>query len=356
MVDGVFTSALQQFTWQHENVNIAVHSLKHKLTIAAFAHPMRDSFSFQQRIDNGYTVASQEAVGEERAKMAKKTTELYIGGRLATGTDIKTTICNFRLVCMAICPEFEASELWKALSTYETILHSENGKRWINLGFRYPQVAMNLLVDIQDTINQFVQIANVTEYRTAIANEDPVSPKAYQQASALGVEIYTSLFADVQRSTLGPFVNHIPVVSEAFPHLRLQPRAGVPSSGAAARGSANQPAPKQPAPRSGANPTNPPTGDTTLLQQKGFVKWSGPGAPPICPVSVRLPAMANTERICIRFCAQGCHCGYGTRCKFAHPTGFSQIPNAPAKEAFTAYVKKTPGLDFIQGQSPPGTN
>jgi hypothetical protein len=153
-----------------------------------FAEPSKD-FNFHSRIENENTVFSQEAVGEERTKIARKTTELYTEGKMATGDDIKRMLCNFRMIMRAFCPDFEKSELWKCLSRIEITLHDKKGGDFIAAAAGAPQFALNLFVDIQSVLSQFVEVANTAVYRTALTNGDPISPQAYQQANSLAEDI-----------------------------------------------------------------------------------------------------------------------------------------------------------------------
>jgi hypothetical protein len=357
IVDKVLTACLKDCTWLSDSLNIAYDKIKYAINLAVFAVPSRKSQTFLNRMHSDNTTASQEAVGEEATKMAKKNNELYIDGKLSTAEDIKTLLCNLRIIGLAMCSTFEESEMWKALAAGENVLRTINGGHWISLaGNDNPQVALNLLVDFQDVLNQYVQIANTSEYRTALADKEPISPVAYQRANALGEEITKTLFAAVQRSHLGQYQTNIPVVSRAFTHMRLPARGGrgAPPNGAPP----NDTMPRGPAPNP-AVPRNPGRANAQMPageQERGFLKWSGSGPPPICHVTVKLSTMDSAERICTKFCVQGSVCNYGTRCKFAHPTAFHQIPNTPAKEAFVTFVKRAPNLAFMQGQGPPGTN
>jgi len=77
MVDGVLASSIRDFNWMQDSLNVAPERVKQTISLACFVHPERDSVSFRQRVIDGYTVASQEAVGEERTKMEKRIRRLY---------------------------------------------------------------------------------------------------------------------------------------------------------------------------------------------------------------------------------------------------------------------------------------
>jgi hypothetical protein len=363
IVDKVLTSSFREFTFLQDSMNIASDRIKYTINLSVFAEPARKSDTFTNRIYQDQTAASQEAVGEESTKMARKNNELYIDGNLSTVKNIKTLLCNLRIFCKAICPDFESSELWKAIAPNERTLHSQSGGNFAaSAGSNNPQVALNLLNDLQDIANQFVRIANTGEYRRASANKEPISPKAYQLANTLGQEITTALFSDVQRNHLGKYMSP-PPCANAFAHMRnFLARGGNQQSDNMRRGQPNNNMPRGPAANPGAqrNPpraNNPmPAGDQPSLRTWGFLKWSGSGPLPNCPVRVKLPMMDRAERFCLRFCTQGVSCTYGARCKFAHPQGFQQIPNTATKDELANFVRATPGLAFIQGQGPPGTN
>jgi hypothetical protein len=355
IVDKVMTASFRDFNFLSQSINAAHDQIKHTLNLPVFAAPHKASATYLNRVHHDNTVSSQEAVGEESSKMARKNNELYIDGKLATGKDIKTLLCNFRIFGRAMCPAFESSELWKAMAPGEIILHSKNGDQWLAMaGVDAYQVALNLLTDFQDIVNPFVQIANTSEYRTAFANGEPISPTAYQQANALSEEITTTLSTAVQRHSLGQYESHTPACARAFAHMRAPPqgRGGGPPNDGMHRGPATPVGQRTPA----RNNTPPAGGDHPSLRTSGFLKWSGSGPPPVCSVIMKLPTMASAERICMRFCTRGMDCSFGAKCRFAHLNGLQQIPSTAMKEAFVNFIKKTSGLEFIPGQGPPGTN
>jgi hypothetical protein len=202
LVDGMLTTGLQTFNFTSENVIDNPSRLTSKISLFCFADPATESTRFQARIQNGVTISSQEAVGEATAKMAAKASEYYIGGYLATGNDVQQTVHNFRLICRIICSDFDLSELGKAVLAYEDILHSRPGKAFIKRAMQHPQVALNMLAELQDIFAGFINIASTPEYRTALQTQDAISPKAYQNANKLGEQIATTLYTAVQRANL----------------------------------------------------------------------------------------------------------------------------------------------------------
>ena len=94
-------------------------------------------------------------MGEEKSKVERKTTELYIGGLLRMGTDMKHAISNFRFIASLITPDFDKSEMWKALKEYEGTLQSDNGRRFIDTQGHNVSIALNLLLDCQEIVAPF---------------------------------------------------------------------------------------------------------------------------------------------------------------------------------------------------------
>jgi hypothetical protein len=197
---------------------------------------------------------------------------------------------------------------------------------------------------------------DLAEYRTALANQEPLSPQAYQRVNATAEGIHLILSLALQRSSLMDYLTS-PHAVAAFPQLgTASPAAEAVSKRPAPAGAAARAAPTRPALQRAEHPApHPPANDlNTVAKIQGFLKWSGEGFPPNCAVTMKLPTMASAECLCIRFCAQGTYCGFARRCNYAHPTTFTQIPRA-SQEAFQTYVSQTSGLAFIIGQGPPGT-
>ena len=54
--------------------------------------------------------------------MERKQTEIYCGGEVTKGEDVKAVNANFRLFGNWVTPDFDSPECWKAMSSMETIL------------------------------------------------------------------------------------------------------------------------------------------------------------------------------------------------------------------------------------------
>ena len=117
--DNVFVAAIREFKFLRQPLTVSVAmEAKTNISIIAFADPIKDAKAYKDRLSHEHLVNCQEAVGEEKTKMARKTTELYNGGALFHIDNIKTLICNVRVFGRTVSDNFEDSEFWKGLAAF----------------------------------------------------------------------------------------------------------------------------------------------------------------------------------------------------------------------------------------------
>ena len=120
--DGAFVAAMRKFKFLRKALNSprAMNDAKTHISILAFADPLKEAKAYKDRLQ---LISCQEAVGEEKTKIARKATDLYNGGALFHVDNVKTLICNVRLFGKTVLDDFEDSEFWKNLKAYEHYLH-----------------------------------------------------------------------------------------------------------------------------------------------------------------------------------------------------------------------------------------
>ena len=382
------TTCVREYRFVSKNLNSDPQSIKKDLSLLAFVSPGANSVTFQQRVDHDRQMMIQEAVGEAAAKMDKKATDLFIGGTLRTGNDALAALANWRLFGRLVSPDYDRSEMAKALGRYEESLNSIAGREWIERYALLPQVALNLLVECNDIISRYILIGSISTNVQAVIDGSPVHPKHFQDANLLSTCISTELFHAIHRLSANNY-STIPLVAAVLPFfvsLNLRP-GGILGGGEKPdvrpvnQQQQRAPPPAGPAPgrgagRGGGAPPNRDAGrgagrgggggarldDAAREHQKtkGFLTFTGTGEgaarmPPLCDVFVQFSGMPAKERICLLDCTKGFYCNRGTSCKQAHVSSFARIP-AEEKPRFLAFVERTAGLSFVPGQAPPGTN
>ena len=369
--DSVFVACLREFKFLRKSLTTesAMNDAKTSISILVFADPLKEAKAYTDRMVNEQLLSCQEAVGEEKSKMTRKTTELYIGGALFHVDNVKTLLCNFRLFCLALTNDFERSELWKILGKLEDNLH-KLGREWSEqLSAKYKHAALIMAIDIQNVICQFFIISDMLAYRNAVAAGDQIHPDVYRNAGAVGHILVSSMYTDILARKVKTY-EEVPEIAHLLPHLNLvgdkkMPAVIAPNHNPALPGNINQkPGNAVPA---GHTPDGNKRGQAGNNKQDlreereveksiGFLAWTGNGTPPrFCQVFVKTGSMKVKERVCLWYCTQGSFCGRGKdKCRQGHIKSFGTL-NKEEQKKMEDFVKITPGLEFVSGQGPKGT-
>ena len=351
MIDDAFSKAIQTFNWMTLPLNQRPDLITSQLSPAAFAAPNKGSLVYKGRFANGQNVGGYESDddGANKAK-GKKATDLYVGGKLSTGHDLKVLIANFRGFWSPLIKNFDKSELWQALSSYEAVLHGGQGEEFCDLFQKNPQVGANILTDIHDIVIMFLRIGNLPEYRHAITRGSPVHPRPFMEARRVSDTIADPLRTQIVRMQMGPYkeiprcMSHLPQLAGTSP-ANDKPVGDRPA-GEMQRSSGRGGKPKD---------SKPVTDKKDADKKKGFLVWSGHGFPPRCPVLWKADGATTSERLCINFAAQGLHCKFGASCKQHHASTLSKLP-PDAQKSCMKFVDKTKGLEFVEGKGPSSTS
>ena len=371
--DGAFVAALREFKFLRKVLNStsAMNDAKTHISILAFATPIKDAKTYKDRLTNEQLITCQEAVGEEKTKIARKATELYNGGALFHVDNVKTLIYNLRVFGLSISDDFENSEFWKNLRDYEMYLHSKPGREWAErLSAKYKHAALIMAIDLHNIIRQYFSIGDNLEYRSAMATREQVHPKVYHDARAIGNMIVSSLYTDIGAMRYKHY-EEIPDITPQLPHLNLVGGTdakkvpaitpdNVPIStpgkhhinGPDKEGNNSNEANKR---GRTENKKTYPHESREVEKTLGFLTWTGTGAPPkFCPVFVKTTTMKTKERICLWHCIHGFFCGRGKdKCRQGHIQTLGTLCPEEQKK-MEEFVNKTKDLDFVTGQGPKG--
>jgi hypothetical protein len=302
---------------------------------------------------------------------------MYTGGKLGTIDDIAHLIRNFRFFFSILIVDFDKSEAWKAIAQYEAVLNSKDGSRWAHKAASQNQVGLNLFIELQMILSNFLAIGNDMKLVKALREGAPIDPLNYQEACEFAASATLVVTRTARSHTLTGF-DHIPTAETLFPQLGLQ--GDVKPAASPATPSAPQRAAKRVTPiQQGGGGNNEPRNKRVagaheqphvereplneaalasieIAKQKGFLTWdSDTKKLPSCRIFVKMGTMTNKERICMQFVTIGGYCKYKKKCKCAHVLSFAALPETVQKE-FADFVEKTPGLAFLPNSGPPGTD
>jgi hypothetical protein len=305
------------------------------LNIATFATPSSDSIVFQQRVMAESILQVQELVQEHASKKAKRATDLYCGGDIATRCTLQEMLANFFLVMNLLVDSFPASELWKSLSIHEDHMRSEPGREFFRRFAKQLQVPLNVCADLQDILASFAILGTYASLRDAAASGTPIEPVVYEKVQNHALTISANFGTQIMRSTATGY-NHIPPFADRFPQLKLSIDANTgsvsPSTGTKAtpkkanseNANSGKGGPTQKQPKNDkTSPSKDSVVDAQTLEAnkgKGFLIWTGNGNPPDCSVRIQGPGKKGKERLCSAFMCQGAACRFGKKLPFCTPS------------------------------------
>ncbi|CAB9503168.1 expressed unknown protein [Seminavis robusta] len=104
-------------------------------------------------------------------------------GTLATFEDVRVALLNFRQLGLAFTSQFDESYIWTLFARIEKLLGSREGRQYVHSWSpsSRPQVAVNLLLNLQAVWNKIADIA-----------KNPLRIKAVQENQEIDAEVFDS--------------------------------------------------------------------------------------------------------------------------------------------------------------------
>jgi hypothetical protein len=358
--DEPFTRCLRTGQLFADALNAEPQQLRHQLGILHFATPDEDSTQFKTRVDDTNTILSMELV--DRDKEQKKASNwLYYFGKMKTAADLHAIIANFKAVFFPLIVGFLESDLWLQLAAIDRRLATSTGQRWLkHHSVDSPVLVQHLIDKFQSILSKHVELSNQQTFRDALREKTPLNPRLFEQAN-----VYSTVIAQqIDQSISQHEVKQWSGVPRWVPMLKLESGSQVADDSTARPNKIQRTTPTAPPARApgaagaAAPPRQPPGGALTPEQisrrkTQGFLKWTGRGSPPTCPVMWPAATGGNEKRLCISFAAQGLYCSTD-RCTNIHCPSFNRVPVAK-QAALTSYVTATNGLTFSTGNAPAST-
>jgi hypothetical protein len=173
---------LRTFQWLESSPTQDPETLNRFLSIWVFTTPVVQSAEYKDNKAHDERLLAQLSAGEDKSRLARRTTELYIRGQQNSVRDVLAALANIHLIFTIIYEDFEHSILWFSLSQFVTLLRSEQGQSWCQTHQHKPEVFTNLLLDCQHTLSPFVQLAANPKLRTLVATGDALPPELFRAA------------------------------------------------------------------------------------------------------------------------------------------------------------------------------
>ena len=179
--DGPFLTRMRDFKFLTTPLVTDPSRVQSELTPFSLLTVRADSVTYQDRIRSGLRVEAQVMMGEDKSKQARRVTDLYFQGKQESLVDVLAAISNIFVLFSIVSADFANSALWQALQAYYKACSTSHARSWADMHRDNPVVFHNMMIDITNIMAPFMALGNQLEYRTAVADTQPISPEAYAQ-------------------------------------------------------------------------------------------------------------------------------------------------------------------------------
>jgi len=340
-----FSDRVRTFTWLVEKlVSTSLPSARSVLGLLQFLTPDREALGIVAQGDQeAVTLLMSNSTSSTAQLDASKASKLYSTGRLETFRHCYEAIVNLRLLFSVMVVDLERPMVLVKLLAYVDLLVDRQGRLFFEAYRHSPHLAIHPYQDLQAILSAFLRVASNSSLYGAVIRGDHVSYSNYQTAIDVSDVLISDLRAILNGNGMGKF-------------------EGVPSS-------ASWFTPASPGPRPGRVSGN--EGDAAPKRQKvqdpaeherrkglGILQFdasvAGTNRLPTINVYTKMKGAKTPERLCMNFLTRGYSCDKAD-CKFPHVTNVETLPEL-IKAKFVAFVKKQPGLAWVEGRAPSGTS
>jgi hypothetical protein len=283
---------------------------------------------------------------------ASKASKLYCLGRLTTFRHSYEAICNFRCLVSVMVEDLALPLVLEKLLEYSSLLVDRTGRLFFESYNGTSHLAVHPWQDLQTILSAFCRIAMDSTLHAAVSRGEPVASLNYQSAIDVSDALISELRAILNGNGLGKFAG-IPTCSSWFPRVSSAPGVSPPSTPSAGGDLKRQK--MQVTPPSGI--AKPPV-DLEHRKALGVLQFdaaaAGSSRLPSANIYHKKRGSSTGERLCMKFLIRGFACD-STDCKLPHVSNVDSLPPA-VKAKLIEFVRKQPGLSWVEGKAPAGTS
>jgi hypothetical protein len=382
--DGPFVNALKRAIWAVQPLSQNPDSVKSDLALYHLAPVRTGTFEYEERIAEANKTYRQESVGESKSRINAKATDLNHSGRLESETDLHSTIANLGALISFITIEAQQSELWKMIEKLHDIWLSTQGRAWIGHHIKnHSYIISAIILEFQQVLALYVQIANNQEYRSAVQLGSAISPQAYEEANESARHVITTMNNLIPGMIMGHLIME-PLACKFFysPAVAARQALGATQRNDGLRaGSGSRRDEARPSARNNNNNNNNngngnnnnnnsngnnnnnnnssnnnsrndapelSTDQIATLKGQGLLKYNGTDRriPPITNI-LEMNGSAGLVRLCTMTIYKDRFCRWGVHCKQKHVKRLSDLTSAN-KAKLVAYVNAQPHIEMVQ--------
>ena len=336
-----FSDRVRAFRWVVEQLRIISHtSAKDNLGMLQFLSPDRATLACVAEGDSDVKTLVMANASSNSAQLdASKASKMYSGGRLTTFRHSYEAFCNLRLLFSVMVDDTSQPMVLQKLHEYTSLLVDSDGRKFFEVSQHQPYLAIHPWQDLQHILSAFLKVAtNAETYNLAQAGNDVLLAN-YDTAIAVADGALAELRAIIFGNGLGKFGGQ-PCCYSWF-STKQGPEGG---TGGGARDN-----PKRQRITSA---------ESERHKKLGVLNYdpeaSGTTRLPNIPVYAKKRGSKKLERLCMSFLTRGYSCDSPT-CRFPHVSNINTLGEDERKK-FIDFVKNQPGLTWVDGKAPSGTN
>ena len=342
-----FVAALQHFRFGTTSLNLNPEDVATGLSLFHFLPPQPGCVQYKSLLAANHTITLQEQMGEDKSKIAGKSSTLFFGGRIATIQDFHTTIATFMVFSKFAVKDFNYDAMplvtqW--IHKYSSILTRGAPLQWVNRHCAIAHLPTSILIDANCILQGCVELASNFKVVENMVFGSRINPALWTAVEKLADATCTALSNAIYSGNLGPFRDIPPLLA----YLTVKPATKEPTLPAASgqkrsfhddAGSFKGHDSKKPKPASNGKP--------------GLLRYTGAsgGQLPVPPdLKILCRVTARPSHLCSGWLYDGRSCARGTKCRFAHLTKLDTL-DLEQQKSFQQWVHKTPNVEFRNPQN-----
>ncbi|KAG7369111.1 hypothetical protein IV203_031854 [Nitzschia inconspicua] len=348
-IDTPFVNALVAFNWFDAPLYLHRLSIDRLISLFQFLPVSAQNASFTSRVATENAVYDEELADEDTTRRTKWSTHLFIHGDQQTVNDIIRGANNFLFFLEFLSPDATKTFLYVGVRNYLQVLYSSPGKTWLAVyEQRFPHLAHNLLMEVQDILLPFASIAKDAPTVTGLLQNPDMdtSPvlKALEGAATAAKDRRNVLLLAIQSHDDIRYSSPRPTWAWFTPPSARRPQ--LPRTD-------NRPDRRPPAKktRTTSSAHSRPTDDARPKQPGMLICHQG--RLPRCEMLFPLTDVEKAP-LCFGWTFVGYSCralASGKRCKFFHASSVQDIPDKQ-RQRFIDWVSTTPSILFAPGKGP----
>lgn len=351
-----FSDKMRTFAWLIEKlICTSQTAARNQLGLIHMLTPSRDALALVSEFDKDAMILVMSNSTSGTAQLdASKSSKLYSGGRLDDFHDVYTAVLNLRAVLSLAVADLARPLVLVKMLEYASLLTSREGRLFFAAHRGVAHLAIHPWQDLQTIFSSFAAVACNTTLYTVVEAGGAVAKSNYDGPIAVAESVINDCRSMLHGNGLGKFQGR-PLCGPWFadrppPLLTARAVGDHDDTDVLPPAASRSPAPKR------QKTLEVDHAEAERRRTLGVLVLTGSQRLPTCPVLRKKKGAKAPERLCMKFLTTGHYCPKtAAECKFPHVTSVGTLPESDQKKLIQ-FVANHPGLSWVDGKAPPGTN